>query len=580
MSGLTSEPVASGFVFHPAGRAKNVRAYSPGEVPAWVDLRLDANEGPKADAETIDLLRTLDAETIRRYPDARALEARIAERLGVCDQRVIVTAGGDDAIDRVCRASLEPGREIVLHTPTFEMIRRSAELAGASIAACPWMDGPFPVDEFIGLIGPRTGLVALVSPNNPTGAVIGVNDLVKICDAAASVGALVLVDLAYVEFADLDPTPLLADFENVVMVRTFSKVHGLAGLRAGYAVAPEAIAPMLRAMGGPYPTSGLSLALAARSLGDTERLARVRSRVRSERERLAVLCAELGLVALPSEGNFVLVRTPNAALLKDRLLAQGISVRAFAGKPGLEDALRITLPGDEAAFDRLTRAIRSALRPEAILFDLDGVLADVSGSYREAIVRTASAFGVLVSADDVRRAKSEGNANNDWVLTKRLLGSRGILVELIEVTEAFQRVYLGVGGEPGLRERETLIPDLGLLERLAGRVRLGIVTGRPRAEAEWFLARAEIAELFEVIVCMEDGPAKPSPEPVRRAMDLLGVQSAWLVGDTVDDVRAARRAGVLPIGIAPPGDAGAGDVLSSDGAVVIGELGEIEGMLP
>lgn len=579
MSSIAREHGTKPFAFRPAERARGVRAYNPGEIPAWVDLRLDANEGPRADAETLDLLRTLDAETIRRYPDARALEALIAERLGVSAQRVMVTAGGDDAIDRVCRASLEPGREIVLHTPTFEMIRRSAELAGASIAACPWMDGPFPVEEFIGLIGPRTGLVAIVSPNNPTGGVIGVEYLVKICDAAASVGAVVLVDLAYVEFAERDPTPLLADFENVVMVRTFSKAFGLAGLRAGYAVAPGAIAPTLRAMGGPYPTSGLSLALAARSLGDTVRMERVRSRVRSERERLITLCTELGLEALPSEGNFVLVRAPNTASLRDRLIAMGISVRAFAGKAGLENALRITLPGDEAAFDRLSRSIRSALRPEAILFDMDGVLADVSGSYREAIVRTASVFGVTVSADDVRRAKAEGNANSDWGLTQRLLRSRGLSVELGDVTEIFQRVYLGTGGRPGLRERECLIPDRGLLQRLAGRFRLGIVTGRPRAEAEWFLSRAGIADFFQVVVCMEDGPAKPSPEPVRRAMDLLGVQSAWLVGDTVDDVRAARSAGALPIGIAPPEDAGAGEVLRSDGAVVIGELGEIEGML-
>lgn len=580
MSGLTSEPVSSGFVFRPTQRAMGVRAYSAGDVPAWVDLRLDANEGPKADAEIIDVLRSLETETIRRYPDARTLEALLAERLGVSASRVMVTAGGDDAIDRVCRATLEPGREIVLHTPTFEMIRGSAELAGAVVSACPWTHGPFPAEELIGLIGPKSGLVAIVSPNNPTGGVIGINDAVKICEAAASVGALVLVDLAYVEFAERDPTPELLGLGNAVMVRTFSKAFGLAGLRVGYAVVPEAIAPTLRAMGGPYPTSGLSLALAARSLGDTERLGRVRSRVRSERARLIALCAELDLEPLPSEGNFALVCTPNAALLKDRLIAMGISVRAFAGKAGLEDALRITLPIDEAAFDRLTRAIRSALRPEAILFDMDGVLADVAGSYREAIVHTATAFGVSVSAEDVRRAKSEGNANNDWVLTQRLLRSRGISVDIEEVTEAFQRVYLGVGGVAGLRERETLIPDRGLLIRLAERVRFGVVTGRPRAEAEWFLDRAGIADLFQVLVCMEDGPAKPSPEPVRRAMDLLGVQSAWLVGDTVDDVRAARSAGVLPIGIAPPGETGAAAILRADGAIVISQLGDIEGMLP
>lgn len=580
MSAIARSQDAQGFVFQPALRARGLRAYSTGDVPAWVDLRLDANEGPAPGENLPELLRSLDPESLRRYPDARSLERALAGRLAIDPARVVVTAGGDDAIDRLCRLALEPGREALLHTPTFEMIHRGAILTGASPVLCPWTTGPFPTESFIRLIGPGMGLVSLVSPNNPTGAVIPASDIVRICEAAASVGALVLVDLAYVEFADSDPTPLLTGLKNAVLVRTFSKALGLAGLRVGYAVAPAEIAPMLRAMGGPYPTSGLSLALAARSLTDEDRLARVRSQIRSERSRLTDLCTRLDLDPLPSEGNFVLVRTPLAALLRERFMALGISVRAFASKPALENALRITLPGSETSFERLDRSIRSALAPEALLLDMDGVLADVSRSYREAIVHTAAAFGITLTADDVRDAKALGNANNDWVLTQRLLEQRGLKLDLATVVKQFQRLYLGTEQSPGLRSRESLIPSRALLESLASRTTLALVTGRPRAEAEWFLDREGIRHLFAALVCMEDAPAKPSPAPVLLAMDRLSVRSAWLVGDTIDDVRAARRAGVLPIGIAPPGDPGALETLSDGGAITIATLTELERILP
>ena len=118
----------------------------------------------------------------------------------------------------------------------------------------------------------------------------------------------------------------------------------------------------------------------------------------------------------------------------------------------------------------------------------------------------------------------------------------------------FQSLYLGPGGAPGLCEAETLIPRPALLRRLAARRPLAVVTGRPRDEAESFLDRFGIRGLFGAVVCMEDAPAKPSPAPVRMALERLGVGAAWMVGDTPDDVVAAQRAGVVPIGVVAPRD--------------------------
>ena len=187
---------------------------------------------------------------------------------------------------------------------------------------------------------------------------------------------------------------------------------------------------------------------------------------------------------------------------------------------------------------RLLSAIETALAPQAILFDMDGVLADVSGSYRRAIVETAASFGVAVGAGDVAEAKKAGDANNDWLLTQRLLSARGMEAPLSEVIARFEASY----AEHAASER--LIPPPALLERL--RVPFGVVTGRPRAQAERFLRKWGIAP--RALVCMEDAPAKPDPRPVRLALERLGVERAWLVGDTPDDMRAARACGVVPIG--------------------------------
>jgi HAD superfamily hydrolase (TIGR01548 family) len=340
----------------------------------------------------------------------------------------------------------------------------------------------------------------------------------------------------------------------------------------------------MRGAGAPFPVSGLSLAIAERAFAEaSERLPASVARVRVERERLAALLAELGARPRTSQGNFVLADFDDAEWAWRALAGLGIGVRRFVDRPGLERSLRISCPGDDAAFERLCRGLRAALRPQAMLFDLDGVIADVSDSYRRAIALTAASYGVEVGPRDIAAAKAEGDANNDWVLTQRLLARRSVVAPLAEVTGRFEALYHGRGEAPALSLAERLIPDRELLRRLARRMPLAVVTGRPREDCEEFLARFSLAELFGAVVCMEDAPVKPSPAPVERAMRLLGAQDAWMVGDTPDDARAARAAGVVPIGIAPPGESAetARAALEKNGAArILGSLEELEAMLP
>ncbi len=572
MSSPTPQPVPS---------LQGQSAYHVPRHPAPVDLRLDGNEGPAPDPALLSWLTTNDPELARRYPLAQALTDKIAARYHVSPSQVIVTAGADDAIDRCCRAFLCEGREIVMPTPTFEMISRYARLAGATIRPVPWLGGPFPLEDVIAQISDQTAVVSFVSPNNPTGAVGTASDLRRLSDKAPH--ALLLVDLAYGEFADDDLTSAALSLPNAVVLRTMSKAWGLAGLRVGFAMGPAGLVDCLRVAGQPYAVSGPSLVLAAarleRGQADVDRYV---ERVRTERRELEALLARSGVEPHPSQGNFVLGRTSRSLWVRDALAGLGIAVRVWPGHPELDGTVRISCPGDATFFARLTHAVSAALCPQALLLDMDGVLADVSRSYRRAIVETAAHWQVDVSAREIAEAKARGNANNDWILTHELLRANDVDVTFEEVKEHFEHVYQGTREQPGLRRLETLIPPRALLEGLASRLPLGIVTGRPREDAERFLHAHQLEGLFRVMVCMHDATPKPDPAPVRLALARLGVERAWLVGDTADDQRAARGAGVVPIAVTAPGDdlevVGPG-LLRAGAARVIEHLGLLQEML-
>ncbi|QYK48542.1 MAG: TIGR01548 family HAD-type hydrolase [Phycisphaeraceae bacterium] len=579
----------------PAPILRALKPYTPGAQPRPIDLKLDANEGPAPSGVLLEWLRPNASESLRRYPSAAALEAQIAARNNVTADRVIVTAGADDALERITRAVLAPGREAILTTPTFEMLSRYARLAGADVIEAPWLGEPFDVEAIESRIGPRTAAIFIVTPNNPTGQAIPAESIRRL--SAAIPAGLLVVDLAYAEYADEDLTELVLSLPNAVAVRTFSKAWGLAGLRVGYAIGPAEVINWLRAVGHPYAVSGPSLAIASAwyEAGRTRVEAAAR-RVRLERRELIEHLRDLGAAPIESKANFVLARfdepRQSAHLVADLLASQGIAVRRLPVGSALESYLRITLPGEPVAFNRLCTALTSALRPRAILFDMDGVIADVSASYRQAIVRTAATFGVNLSATDIARAKDAGNANNDWVLTRRLLLARGVDVPLEDVIRTFESFYQGDPDDPdrkpGLWRSESLLIDRAQLEALARRFTLAIVTGRPRRDAQRFLEHFGITDLFPVVVTMEDAPPKPDPRPITIALERLGERAAWMIGDTPDDLIAARRAGVASIGVIAPGDRAteerafeAGRTLVASGAArVLNTVSKITELLP
>jgi histidinol-phosphate aminotransferase len=515
-----------------------------------IDLDLSKNEGR---TRAGDLLAAVPDPTsaISRYPEVGKLRQALADLHGLPRDSVLVTAGGDDALFRCFLARVSAGTRVFTTTPTFEMIARYAGQRDADLVEVPWWRDGLPTDEVMSSITGGSDVVFLVSPNNPTGAAITGIDLRLVADRAG----LVVLDAAYAEFATDDLTPVALELGNVVVVRTMSKAYGLAGLRVGYLLGSPEVVAEISAHGNPYPVASLSAQLALERLQwPSAELTEFVEEVKRERADLIDLLNVLGTSPLPSEANFVLTRCSQPELVVSAAAALGIALRWFPGRPDLEGMVRITLPGSRPEFERLIAVLGAALAPEALILDMDGVLADVSRSQSVAIIETARSFGIEVGPDDVQEAKAAGNSNDDWDLTRGLLARRGVDVPLQVVTERFESLYQGMHGVPGLKDLESLQIDRPTLARWAAARPLAVVTGRPGRDAGEFLEKHQVDDLVTVLVTRDDAPLKPDPAPVRLALDKLGVSTAWMLGDTPDDVEAARAAGVVPFGVIAPGD--------------------------
>jgi histidinol-phosphate aminotransferase len=311
-------------------------------------VKLASNEGPfgpfPAAVEAIDRA----TGDLNRYPDGGCfrLRATLAERHDVRFEEVTVCAGADAVIGCVCQATLEPGDEVVTGWPSFVTYVLEPLKLGAVPVRVPLRDDHFDLDALLDAITPRTKLVFVATPNNPTGTMTSRSELDAYFDRVPD-HVLTVVDQAYFEYVDDPDYPdVIAEYakrgRRVLVLRTFSKIYGLAGLRVGYGIGPEAVITAIGKVRRPFDVGTSAQEAALASLDDTGELARRRS---VNREAMAALHTVLGASGLapagPAVANFVFVEVGDAASLNDALLHEGVLVRPMApfGAPG---ALRIT----------------------------------------------------------------------------------------------------------------------------------------------------------------------------------------------------------------------------------------------
>lgn len=353
----------------------SVQAYVPGrplsdlqrELGDIPITKLASNEGPYPPfPAALEAIAAASREQ-NLYPDpgAWALRDALGERHGIDPERIVVGNGMDSLIKLLCMALLDPGDELVMGWPSFISYRQGAMAEGATwtpVALRP--DGAYDLDAVAGAIGPRTKIVAVVSPNNPTGGVVDNAALLDFLDALPP-HVLPVLDEAYFEYLPAgshDGTALLRDGRYLVVMRTFSKAFGLAGLRVGWMAGPPGLAEALAPVRNAFDVNAVAQAAALASLSDADvELPRRMGEVRTERARMADGLRALGIDPLPSEANFVFVEVgeDRAAAIDRALTTRGVIVRPTAGF-GAPGGLRITV-GTPDQNDRLLAAMREVL---------------------------------------------------------------------------------------------------------------------------------------------------------------------------------------------------------------------------
>ena len=362
---VTNKPAASEYVTNTVPQPRRAVLAMPEYHPPLAGrdaLRLDFNENTFSPSpKVIERLRQITAEGLTKYPEREGVERITAAHFGLQPYQVLLTNGVDEAIHLVCAAFLEETDEALICTPTFFMYEVSARMMTAHLVRVQ-ADASleFPYQRFLAAITPRTKLILIASPNNPTGAVVSRYHLLAICAAAPQ--AVVLVDEAYYHFFGETLFSDVGKVPNLLVARTFSKAYGLANLRIGLLAGNASLMQYVRKVSSPYNVNGVALDCLPVALADDAYVAWYAEQVNAGRARMMDGLRTLGVGFFPSHANFVLMKIgAKHAELVAAMRARGVLLRDRSTDPGCNGFVRITI-GVEEHVTRGLAALKESLQ--------------------------------------------------------------------------------------------------------------------------------------------------------------------------------------------------------------------------
>jgi len=347
--------------FRPAIDA--LAGYTPGEQPKMNRLvKLNTNENPYPPSPRIaEALGAFSLENLHRYPDptADALRDDIAARCGVKRENVICGNGSDDLLTMIFRAFTDPERPVAVLDPSYSLYPVLAAMQEAPVIRMPLDPETFELKRPLAELAKGANLVMLTRPNAPTGNSLPREEVESFC---AGFDGIVAIDEAYADFADDNCMEFAAKYDNVLVLRTFSKSYSLAGLRLGYAVGDAVLIDGLMKLKDSYNVDMLTQVVGRAAFADTETLAAHTSAIRATKARLAAELKKLGFTIIPSQSNFLFASPADGD--GERVFAglrrHAVIVRYFPGKV-TGRFIRITV-GTDAEIDRLLEALREDRR--------------------------------------------------------------------------------------------------------------------------------------------------------------------------------------------------------------------------
>ena len=331
-------------------------------IPVDKILKLASNENPLGMSPKAKKAVAAAISGIERYPDQFDLIKAVAGRCGVAQNQVVLGNGSNDVLDLIARVFLAPGRSAVFAQHAFAVYPLATLSTGAELIATPAKHYGHDLNAMRAAIRPDTRIVWIANPNNPTGNFLPYPEVRAFLEAVPQ-DVVVVLDEAYNEYLPpaerVDTAAWIADFPNLVVTRTFSKIFGLAGLRVGYALASAEIADLMNRVRQPFNVNNLAIAAAIAALDDHLFVAESYELNRRGMEQLVAGLKRLGLEHIPSHGNFVTFKAGDGAAVNQKLLKQGVIVRPIGGY-GLPEWLRVTI-GTEPENGRFLEALEKAL---------------------------------------------------------------------------------------------------------------------------------------------------------------------------------------------------------------------------
>ena len=339
----------SGYVF--AKKAEDIaREYGISNI-----ARLASNENPEPLSPAALAAAEEALRNVNRYPDERVNILMNALRAHYGDYHFVTGVGMDGVIETIIRTLVDPGEKVAVSTPTFSFYTLAAMGQGAEVLTVP-READFSVNaKALIRMAKEAKITVLCSPNNPTGNATSIEIVKEILEGIEGV---LFLDNAYVEFSDYNYLPLMKKHENLILGRTFSKVHSLAGLRIGYAFTPRWLPPWYNRAGTPFAVNSVSAAAAAAALSDTAHAERYIAQVKLWRKRFE---SEVKFTVLPSDANFVMVDVaPHVSdEVVDSLARKGVVVRSCRSFAGLDDHYIRVSVGDDWENERFLEEISS-----------------------------------------------------------------------------------------------------------------------------------------------------------------------------------------------------------------------------
>ena len=356
-------PVLDRLAPYDAGKPLDILTAELG-LPALT--RLSANENPLGPSPEVIAAMEREAPLVHLYPDAasNALRDALGRRIGIAPDQIVISNGADEMLALIAWAAFDPGDEVIIPVPSFEPYSTVVTLTGAEVIGSPLVGYETDLADIRRRVTDRTKAIILCSPHNPATTIIRGGPLLEFLDALKADPPLIVLDEAYRDFVDdpeyPDGAALLARYPRLLVLRTFSKIAGLAGLRVGYALGGIDAIDRLNRVRAPYNVNRLGQAAALASVEDTTHWDRTRGLILAERAFMTAQLSRLGYRFPLSQANFFLVEVKDASAVRQKLLEAGIIVRdgASIGFPG---HLRISI-GLRETNEKVLRVLDRARR--------------------------------------------------------------------------------------------------------------------------------------------------------------------------------------------------------------------------